>query len=98
MKEPCYLKSTGTAKGFEPEIYDNYIITETKEGHDFEFMTEEMWQFVNSRYGSDTPIKRLYQKSKYSYYSEVELRLKSIPVVICTSQKLLKGHYSDANF
>lgn len=65
---------------------------------DFEFCTEEMWQFVNSRYGSDTVIKRFYQKSKYSYYSEVELRMKLIPVIICTSQKLLANQYNEQNF
>lgn len=35
-----------------------------------------MWKFVHSRYGADTAIKRFYQKSKYSYYSEVDLRMK----------------------
>ena len=48
-----------------------------------------MWKYVNSRYGSDYAIRRLYQKSKYSYYSEVELRLKFVPVIICTGLKLL---------
>ncbi len=43
FKEPKYLKGTGTAKGFEPEIYDNYINADVREGHEFEFLTEEMW-------------------------------------------------------
>ena len=71
---------------------------DVKEGSDFEFCTEEMWQFVNSRYGSDFVIKRYYQKSKYSYYSEVELRLKFIPVVICSSSKLIANYYNLENF
>lgn len=98
FKEAKYLKGTGTAKGFESDIYDHYIVGDVREGNDFEFLTEEMWQFVQSRYGCDTPIKRVYQKSKYSYYSEVELRLKFVPVVICSSSKLLNGDYNESNF
>lgn len=55
-----FLKGTGTAKGFETEVYDTYLKEDVREGTDFEFCTEEMWQFVSSRYGSDTPIKRFY--------------------------------------
>lgn len=51
-----------------------------------------------SRYGCDTAIKRFYQKKQYSYYTEVELRQKLIPVVVCTAAKLKAAHYTEANF
>jgi len=92
--EAKFLQGTGTLKGFDADVYDTYLKEDVKEGSDFEFCTEEMWQFVNSRYGSDFVIKRYYQKSKYSYYSEVELRLKFIPVIICSGSKLIANYYN----
>lgn len=55
-----FLKGTGTAKGFETDVYDTYLKEDAREATDFEYCTEEMWQFVNSRYGCDTAIKRFY--------------------------------------
>ena len=92
------LKGTGTNKAFEAEVYDNYIKEDVREKTDYEYCTEEMWEFINSRYGSDTAIKRFYQKSKYSYYSEIELRFKFVPVILGSSKKLLAGEYSEENF
>jgi hypothetical protein len=45
---------------FEADVYDAYIQDKMREKMDFEYCTEEMWQFVNSRYGSDTTVKRFY--------------------------------------
>jgi uncharacterized FAD-dependent dehydrogenase len=55
-----FLKGTGTSKMFEADVYDAYIQDKMREKMDFEYCTEEMWQFVNSRYGSDTTVKRFY--------------------------------------
>lgn len=79
-------------------MFDTYLKEDIREGYDFEVVTEEMWQFVQSRYGCDRAIKRFYQKSKYSYSSEVEMRLKWVPVIICTNVKLRAGHYDESNF
>ena len=38
-----FLKGTGTAKGFESEVYDCYLKEDVREGVDFEYCTEEMW-------------------------------------------------------
>jgi len=93
-----FLKGTGQNKAYEADVFDTYLKEDVREGYDFEFCTEAMWQFINSRYGCDTAVKRFYQKAKYGYYSEVELRYKFIPVIICTSAKLASGHYTDSNF
>lgn len=55
-----FLKGTGTSKMFEADVYDTYIQEKMREKVDLEYCTEEMWQFVSSRYGSDTTIKRFY--------------------------------------
>lgn len=55
-----FLIGTGTSKMFEADVYDTYIQENIREKVDLEYCTEEMWQFVSSRYGSDTNIKRFY--------------------------------------
>jgi hypothetical protein len=41
-----FLKGTGQNKAFESDVYDTYVKEDVREGADFEFCSEEMWQFV----------------------------------------------------
>lgn len=58
--EEKYLKGTGTINDFETEVFDKYLSKERREKMHFEFINEEMWQFLKAKYGCDHVIKRYY--------------------------------------
>ena len=57
-----FLKGTGTIKGFEKEVVDTYLQRDVRENFEFEFCSQEIWDFLHSRYPADTAIKRYYIK------------------------------------
>ena len=97
--EPKYLKGTGKLKGFETEVIDTYLNKNMREKTNYEFWSEELWNYVKSRYGCDHEIKRFYHKQG-SYYSltEVEARYKEIPVFIVRTEDLYGSKYTNDTF
>lgn len=55
-----FLQGTGEVAEFESAVVDTYLSSEVRERMHFEFFNEEMWKFVNERYGCDQVIKRYY--------------------------------------
>jgi hypothetical protein len=41
---------------------DTYIRNEVRETADYELFGQELWSFVNEKYGSDRAVKRFYTK------------------------------------
>jgi len=80
------LKGTGKIVGLESNVVDTYLEKDVRERQHFEFVSEEIWEFLNTRYGSDHVIKRFYaSKSTINFSSsncEVDARFKRIPVCI----------------
>ena len=58
--EEKFLKGTGTIAEFETEVFDKYLSKDVRERMQFEFINEEMWTFLKSKYGCDHVIKRYY--------------------------------------
>ena len=48
-----FVKGTGTTKDFPSSVYDTFLQRLVREGHDYEFITEELWVFLKDRYGVD---------------------------------------------
>ena len=90
--EEKYLKGTGKIKGFESNVIDTYLHKDMRERSNYEFWSEELWNFIKSRYGCDHEIKRFYHKQG-AYYSltEVEARYKEVPVYIVRAEDLYAG-------
>ena len=93
--EPKFLKGTGTLKGFETEVMDTYLHKNVRERQNYDFINEELWEFLKERYGANHTVKRYYV-GKGSYYSlcEVEARFKMIPVWIVRADDLYQGNCS----
>lgn len=66
--EDKFLKGTGELKGFEKEVFDTYLHKDKREKIDFEFISEELWNFLQTRYGCDQVVKRFYTKGS-GYFS-----------------------------
>ena len=47
--EEKYLKGTNTVAGFEANAIDTYLHKNAREKQQFEFVSEEIWEFVNSQ-------------------------------------------------
>ena len=62
----------------------------------FEFINEEMWQFLKTRYGCDYVIKRYYMQK--GYLSEIDSRMQLIPTFIVRSEDLYAGRMTEENF
>ena len=94
-QEAKYLRGTGTLAGFETNVIDTYLSKDVRERQDFEFVNEEIWEFLNSRYGCDQVIKRFYASRGTSTFSsslaEIDARLKKIPCFIVNADDLLNG-------
>ena len=75
--EEIFLQGTGNEKGFDKDWLDRYIKSNTREGADYEVMSEKMWIFCESKFGSDLIVKRFYQKqSTWSNWTRLENNLK----------------------
>ena len=94
-----YLKGTGKIKGFETAVMDTYLHKDMRERSNYEFLSEELWNFVKTRYGCDHEIKIYYHKQG-SYYSltEVESRYKEVPVCIVRAEDLYAGKCDNDTF
>ena len=66
--ESKFLRGTGQLKEFEAEVVDSYLSNEMRERQHFEFVNEELWDFLKARYGCDQTVKRYYSVSKNSIY------------------------------
>ena len=87
-----YLRGTGKIKGFETAVMDTYLHKEMRERTNYEFWSEELWNFVKDRYGCDHEIKRFYHKQgTYYALTEVEARYKEVPVCIVRAEDLYAG-------
>ena len=99
--EAKYLKGTGKVAGFESEYIDTYLHKDVREKQNFEFVSEEIWRFVESRYGCDQTIKRYYVSRSSTFMSsmaEVDGRLKWIPVFIVKSDDLYNDRVQPDSF
>ena len=68
-----FLRGTGSIAEFESEVFDRYLHKDVRERTHFEFINEDMWQFLKSRYGCDYAIKRYYMSK--GYLSEIDARM-----------------------
>lgn len=50
-------------KGQEHECIDRYIKEEAKDNQDYEIISDEIWEYLNSRYGCDFEVRRYYNKN-----------------------------------
>lgn len=98
--EAKFLKGTGEIKDFESEVVDQYLKSDTRERMHFDFVSEELWNFLSQRYGCDHPIKRLYIIDSKSYISQtkVDARFTWIPVYIACADDLYAGRCTSENF
>ena len=100
--EAKYLKGTGKLTGFESEVIDTYLHKEVREKQDFEFISEAIWQMLNTRYGSDHVIKRFYASRGNSVFSssltEIDARFKWIPVFIVRADDLINSRVQADSF
>ena len=96
--EPNYLKGTGTGI-YESEVIDTYLHSDTRERMHFEFVSEDIWNFLKSRYDCDYTIKRYYTtKGSYSVFNELDARLKLIPFFFAKADDLYAGNLNEDNF
>jgi hypothetical protein len=62
---------------------------DVRERYDYKVINQELWQFLYSRYGG-SEIKR-YAVPQGQYWTTIEVRLKSVPLVILPTSKLFEG-------
>jgi DUSP domain len=86
---PVNMTGTGTVDQFEKNVVDKYIKLDVRERFQYKLVNQELWNFLNSRYGG-SEIKR-YAIPLSMYSTTVETRLKQITVVVLPSSKLLSG-------
>ena len=67
---------------------DRYIKADAKDPTDYEIVSSEMWEFLRSKYGCDFEVRRYYQKRGYSFYTQMEVTFKQVPVIIITYDQL----------
>lgn len=84
-----YLKGTGRGEQNETECLDMFLRSDIREKVDYKVINEEMWNFLYSKYGGST-IKR-YSYLSGTYYSQVEVRLKNIQLMLLPVDKLTAG-------
>ena len=99
--EAKYLKGTGKLAGFETEYMDTYLHKDAREKQNFEFVSEDIWKFLESRYECDHTIKRFYVSRSSTFMSslaEVDGRLKWIPVFIVRADDLLHSRVQQDSF
>ena len=97
--EAKFLKGTGTVAGFEPEVMDTYLHKDVRERVHFDFVNEEIWEFLKSRYDCDHAIKRYYiAKGSYCVYNELDARMKLIPTCIVRADDLYAGRITADTF
>lgn len=87
------MKGTGTHELFESTVVDKYIKLTATEGADFKIYSQELWDFLVTKYEGNE-VKRYYI-SLGTLFSQVELKLKSIPIIILPTDQLLKGELSE---
>ena len=79
-------------------MYDTYLQRKVRENADYQFITEELWTFLKSRYDVDQEIKRFYTKANnkfvYSTMTSVESRFQVIPIMLVKAEDLLSGSVS----
>ena len=51
---------------------------------------EELWTFIESRYGGEK-IKRFWNRKSHSYYTQVDIKLQQLRVCFLNSQQILEG-------
>ena len=88
-----YLVGTGDKAEFEKEVFDRYLIPNLREIADYEVYSEEMFTFVNEKYGIDLAIKRYYRKGAYMYSTSLETKFKQVPVLIIRCDELKAGTF-----
>ena len=91
-----FLQGTGTINEFEADVFDRYLHKDVRERIDFEFINEELWQFLKSRYGCDYVIKRYYMQK--GYLSEIDARMQLIPTFMVRSEDLYAGQITEETF
>ena len=53
IQDPAYVRGTGKLKDFPIEVYDTFLERKVREGSDYHFITEKLWNFLKERYGVD---------------------------------------------
>lgn len=72
---------------------------EAKDNRDYEICSDEMWEYLNSRYGSDLEVRRYYKQSnQYSYYSSLEVSMKNVPVCLIFTDQLATINVVEESF
>jgi len=92
-----YFQGTGKIKEFESDVIDTYLKSNTRETYDFEIYNQELWDFLSSRYTADRTVKRYYQKAKYGYLTECEVRFVLLPVLFVDADEMLDGKLPSIN-
>ena len=77
---------------------DRYLKTEMRENADYEIFSEEMFNFVKTKYGVDKIIKRYYQKGSYMYSTSLETRFKNVPVHVVRNDVIREGKHAPYQF
>lgn len=54
---PSNLKGTGTIDQFETNVVDKYLRADVRERYQYKVINQELWNFLNSKYGG-SEIKR----------------------------------------
>ena len=85
---PGMAPESQVSGGKEPEVIDRYIRAQASEYSDYEICSTEMWKFLSEAYGYDYEVRRYYKKGSWSYYTSLEVSMKSVPVILVLYDKV----------
>jgi hypothetical protein len=57
----------------------------------------DIWEFLKDKYSFDHEVRRYFYKSQFAYQSQMEVRMKRVPIVLVFVEKLPGKQFTQAN-
>lgn len=92
-----YLPGTGQIKDqhFCSEVADRYVQESAVETRDYEIVNGDLWEFLQTRYGFDFEVRRIYYEGQWSYQSKLEVTYKLVPVIFVFADDFVNSKVND---
>jgi hypothetical protein len=92
-----FLPGTGKIKDqhFCSEVADRYVKESAVENQDYEIINGDLWEFLQTRYGFDYEVRRIYYEGQWSYQSKLEVTYKLVPVIFVFTDDFVNSKISE---
>ena len=74
---------------------DRYVKESAVENQDYEIINGDLWEFLQTRYGFDYEVRRIYYEGQWSYQSKLEVTYKLVPVIFVFTDDFVNSKISE---